>query len=189
MNLDNYPIVYYNVRKDYKIGEYIMEFLNVLSLLVLGFMLIFYGFMANRSENNVSFFLCVGLICFIANLCTISGGAWLAAILFLIIGLGFLGLGFVVNRHKATEFYTSIGPWFKKTFTNKSLIGWQALSMIVPPAGAVLYFVWYKNEAKHDVCLECGRNALWGILLWLCLIWLIVGMINGHAAPEVTALL
>ncbi len=166
-----------------------MEFLNVLSLLILGFMLVFYGFMARNTENNVSFFLCVGMACFIANLCTISGGAWLAAILFLIVGIAFLALGFAVNRHKTLAFYTSIGPWFKKTFTNTRMIGWQILSMAVPPAGGALYFVWYKNEDKHDISLQCGKNALWGLLLWLMLIWLIVGMINGHAVPpETTAL-
>jgi hypothetical protein len=157
-----------------------MEFVSVLTLILTIFTLVFYGYMFRHTEHSVGFFLCVELYALIANFLTNSSGFFSISILYLIISLAFLGIGFAINTKQTLTFYTSIGGWCKNLVADLPLFGWRMLSLFVPPAGIVLYFVWYRNPSKP--ALECGRMAIWGILLWLAVIWLVLGMISGTAA-------
>ena len=85
-----------------------------------------------------------------------------------------LALGFAVSVKETVGFYTSIGPWFKETFTDTALIGWKILSFLCCPAGIVLYFVWYRT--KPEMAKICGKCGIWGVLLWILLIWAILGL-------------
>ncbi len=151
-----------------------MEAFGIITLILTIFMLIFYAYQDKHGERDVSFFLSVGIISLVMNLFTNAGGIFELCYLYLIIAVGFLALGFAVSVQNTVAFYTSIGPWFKTTFTNTKLIGWQILSMVCFPAGIVLYFVWYKE--KFELAKVCGRCALWGLLLWAVLLWAILGI-------------
>lgn len=151
-----------------------MEALGVITLFMTGFMLIYYGYMAQHSEHDVSFFLSVGMISMVMNLCTNAGKLFGIAWLYFIIAIVFVALGFAVSVPETIGFYTSIGPWFKKTFTNTKLIGWQILSTAIFPAGIALYFVYYKTQPEF--AKKCGRCGIWGLLLWVLLIWMILGL-------------
>ncbi len=151
-----------------------MVALGVITLFLTGFMLIFYAYLANHSEHDVSFFMSVGLISMVMNLCTNAGGIFGLAWLYLIIAVLFLGLGFAVDAEYSVAFYRSMGPWFKNTFTNTKLIGWQILSMVVFPVGIALHFVWYGK--KDDMAAVCGKCGAWGLLLWGVLLWMILGL-------------
>ncbi len=152
-----------------------MAVLGVVTLVLTAFMLIFYAYIANHSDHDVSFFMSVGIISMIMNLCTNAGGLFGIAWLYLVIAVAFLALGFAVSVKDTLCFYTSIGPWFKGTFTNKALIGWQILSLVLFPAGIGLYFAWYKD--KNAVALACGKCAVWGVVLWGVLLWMILGLV------------
>lgn len=151
-----------------------MVALGVITLFMTGFMLIFYAYMAKNSDHDVSFFLSVGLISMVMNLCTNAGGNFGIAWLYFIIAILFVALGFAVSVSETIGFYTSIGPWFKRTFTNTKLIGWQVLSMAIFPAGIALYFTRYKTQPEP--AKTCGRCALWGIVIWAVLLWMILGL-------------
>ena len=149
--------------------------LGVITLFLTGFALVFYAYLANNSERDVSFFLSVGLISMVMNLCTNAGGIFGLAWMYLGIAVLFIGLGFAVDTECAVAFYQSIGPWFKNTFTNTKLIGWQILSTVLFPVGIALHFVWYGK--KTDVATVCGRCGAWGLLLWGILLWMILGLV------------
>ncbi len=149
--------------------------LGVFTLPLTVFVLIYYSYLFRHTDHDVSFFLSVSLISLVMNLFTNGGGLYELAFLYLGIAVLFIALGFAVDTQATVAFYTSIGPWFKNTFTNVKLIGWQALSFCFP-AGAALYFAWYKGE-KHELAVECGKCALWGLLSIAVLLWAILGIV------------
>ena len=151
-----------------------MAALSVITLVLLVFMLIFYAYLANYPEHDVSFFLSVGLILIVMNLCTNASGTFGLSWLYLVVAVLFLGLGFAVDRHEATEFYKSIGPWFKATFSDAALLGWKALSLIVFPAGIACYFAMYKG--KPALARTCGKCGIWGLILWAVILWATLGL-------------
>lgn len=149
--------------------------LGLLTLVLTVFTLIFYAYLDQHTERDVSFFLSVGIISLVMNLCTNAGGVFGLSYLYLAISVCFLALGFAVSVPETIGFYTSIVPWCKKTFTNTKMIGWQILSLICFPAGIALFFVHY--EKNTDFARVCGRCGIWGLLLWIVLIWAILGLV------------
>lgn len=151
--------------------------LGIVTLFLTAFMLIFYAYLSRHSDRDVSFFMSVGIISMVMNLCTNIGGPYGLSVVYLIIAVGFLALGFAVSVKDTIGFYTSIGPWFKQTFTNGKLIGWEILSMVLFPAGIILYFVWCngKQEGQHEAAVACGKCGMWGFLLVGLLLWAILG--------------
>lgn len=85
------------------------------------------------------------------------GGILMIAILYLIVSAAFLGIGFAIDTRQTIAFYCGMGGWFKTTFTNTALIGWRVLSLLLPPAGVVLYFVWYKEKRNFRTNAERWR--------------------------------
>lgn len=150
--------------------------LSIITLPLTIFALIYYAYLFRHTDHDVSFFLSVSLISLIMNLFTNVGGIYVLGFLYLGLAVLFIGLGFAVDARASVNFYTSIGPWFKKTFTNTKLLGWQVLSLLFP-AGAALYFTWYKNDEKHELALECGKCALWGLLFIGVLLWAVLGLV------------
>ena len=150
-----------------------MVALSIITLVLTVYTLIYYAYLNKHTERDVSFFLSVGIISIVMNLCTNAGGIFQLAWLYLIIAVAFLALGFAVSVPHTIGFYASIGPWFKNTFSNKGVIGWQILSLC-PLAGIPLYFAWYKS--KHSLACTCGKSALWGLLLIALLLWAILGV-------------
>ena len=147
--------------------------LGIVTLFITAFTIIYYAYLSNHSERDVSFFMSVSLLSMLINLCTnMSGGSGLSVV-YLIISVIFLGVGFLLDLHETLAFYTSIGPWFRDTFTNTKLIGWQVLSTALCPAGIALYFVWYKE--KPALAKTCGRCGAFGLLLLGLLLWMILG--------------
>ena len=149
--------------------------LGIITLILTVFTLIFYAYLDAHTERDVSFFLSVGIISMVMNLCTNAGGVFALSVLYLIIAVAFLALGFAVSTSDTIAFYTSIGPWFKRTFTDTKLIGWKVLSFALFPAGIALYFVHYKNN--REFARICGRCGIWGLLVWVILIWTILGLV------------
>lgn len=150
--------------------------LGIVTLFLTGFTLIYYGYIARHTEHDVSFFLSVGIISMVMNLCTNSSeSAVVLSVLYLIIAVAFLALGFAVSVQDTLGFYKSIGPWFKDTFTNTKMIGWELLSFIIAPVGIALYFVYHRKD--RDFADTCGKLGMWGILVWLLAVWMICGII------------
>lgn len=148
--------------------------LGIVTLFLTGFVLIYYGYLARHTDHDVSFFLSVGIISMIMNLCTnMSSSAVVLSVLYLIIAVAFVGAGFAVSVTETVGFYKSIGPWFKNTFTNGKSIGWDLLSFVIAPVGIVLFFVYHRKD--RDFADRCGKLGLWGILVWLLVIWMICG--------------
>ncbi len=153
-----------------------MLVLGIITLFLTAFMLIYYGYMARRTDHDVSFFLSVGIISMVMNLCSNgSESARVLAWLYLGIAVVFLALGFAVSVQDTLGFYRSIGTWAKSTFTNTSLIGWQILSFVIAPVGIVLFFVNHRKD--RDLADACGKMGMWGLLVWLLVIWMIVGIL------------
>ncbi len=152
--------------------------IGIITLLLTAFMLAYYGYINRHSDvADVSFFMSVGLISMIMNLCTnaAGGGATVLSWLYLAVDVIFLALGFAVSVEHSVGFYKSIGRWFSEKLTSPTFI-WQLLSLLVFPAGLVLYFVWSKGE-KDEIAVDCGRSAAWGCLLWIVLFWTILGIL------------
>ena len=147
--------------------------LGIITVFLTVYVLIYYAYLHRHSERDVSFFLSVSIIMLIMNLLT-NGSVDVLSFLYLAIAVIFIGVGFAVDTRETLNFYTSIGPWFKAVFTDTKTIGWQILSFCFP-AGAALYFVWYKD--KKEVALKCGRCAVWGFLCIVLLLWLILGIV------------
>lgn len=148
--------------------------LGLITIVLLAFTFVYYSYIANESEHDVSFFLSVSLIMLLMNLCTNAGGFFEIAFLYLAVAVVFIAVGFAVDKDSSVDFYTSIGPWCVKTFTNTALIGWQVLSFVLFPAGMVLFFVWYNS--KRELALVCGRAALFGLVFVGLLLWAILGI-------------
>lgn len=154
--------------------------LGIISLFLTAFMLIYYAYLFRETDHDVSFFISVGIISVIMNLCTnMSAGAQVLSVLYLIIAVAFLGIGWAISVSDSIGFYTSIGPWFKATFTDTSLLVWKLLSFIIAPVGIVLYFVYYNSN--RELAKVCGKAGMWGLLVWILLIWMIFGIISGVA--------
>ena len=149
--------------------------LGVVTLLLTAYMLVYYAYLSRHTDRDVSFFMSVGVISMIMNLCTNAAGKFTLAWLYFVIALAFIGLGFAVSTSGSVKFYTSIGPWFKTQFTDIKTCGFNVLSSVVFPAGIALYFANYKKN-RAFAC-ECGKAALWGILLWAVILWAILGLV------------
>ncbi len=153
-----------------------MAALGIITLILTCFMIVYYCYIANHTdEHDVSFFISVGLISTVMNLCTNASGFFGIAWLYLVIAVLFLAAGWLIDFHTSINFYLSIGPWFIKTFTNTSVIVWQLLSFFAFPVGIVLYFV--KYNGNNALARTCGRAACFGILLYGLLLWAILGLV------------
>lgn len=153
-----------------------MAALGIITLVLTGFMIVYYCYIANHTEeHDVSFFISVGLISMVMNLFTNASAFFGIAWLYLGVALVFLGVGWLIDLEDSIGFYTSIGPWFESTFTNTALIGWQILSFVIFPAGAVLYFVNYNGN--NALAKACGRAAWFGCLCVLLLLWAVLGIV------------
>ena len=151
-----------------------MVALAIITLFLTGYAFIYYSYLANHSEKDVSFFLSVLLISMIMNLATNGGGLFGFSVVYLIIDVLFLGLGFAVDLDYTLAFYKSIGPWFKNTFTDTKSIGFEILSFILFPVGIVLYAVDY--EKSPVLAKKCGRCAAFGFIFLALLLWMILGL-------------
>ncbi len=152
-----------------------MAAFGFITLVLTGFVFLYYSYIANHTEeHDVSFFLSVALISMVMNLFTNAGGIFALAWLYLVIDVVFLGVGWLVDLENSVGFYTSIGPWFKNTFTDTQTIGWKVLSFVLFPAGIVLYFVNYNGN--NTLAKTCGRAAWFGCLCVLLLLWAILGI-------------
>lgn len=175
MYIDNDKIKYYNVYKYIIFWGKIMVALGVITLLLTSFMMVYYAYLSRHTDRDVSFFMSVGIISIIMNLCTNASGNFALAWLYFIIALAFIGLGFAVSVSGSIGFYTSIGPWFKAQFADLKTLGYNVLSSVIFPAGITLYFVNYKKD--HAFACTCGRASLWGLLVWGLLLWMILGLV------------
>lgn len=153
-----------------------MVALGIITIFLTCFTFIYYSYIANHSfEHDVSFFLSVSILSLLMNLCTNAAGFYGIAFFYLAIAVIFIGVGWAVDSEESLNFYKSIVPWFKKTFADLKLLGWQVLSTLLFPAGIVLYFVWYKPQ--NGTAKVCGRCALFGLVLWGILLWMILGIV------------
>lgn len=152
-----------------------MAVFGVITLILTAFVVIYYSYLFKNTDHDVSFFLSVGILSFFMNMCSNAGSAWTLNYIYLIVDLIFIGVGFLINLESTLNFYKSIGPWFKKTFTDTANIGWEILSLLVCPAGLSLYFVWYKDDGKNALACRCGKCGMWGVLIWVVLLWMILG--------------
>lgn len=152
--------------------------IGIVTLFLTSFMLVYYGYLFKHTDHDVSFFFSVGIISVIMNLFTnMSASAAVLSIVYLVIAVAFLGVGFAIDASGSVAFYRSIGSWFGSTFGNKKLILWEVLSFLIPIAGIILYFVNYKSN--REVALAAGKACLWGLLIELLLVWMIVGSVFG----------
>ena len=151
-----------------------MVALGIVTLVLTAYMMIFYGYLSRNTDRDVSFFLSVGIISMLMNLCTNAAGIFGIAWLYFVIALAFIALGFAVSTSSTIGFYTSIGPWFKEQFSDMKACGYNVLSAVCFPAGIALYFVNYKKDLSF--ANACGKAALWGVLLWGLLLWAILGV-------------
>lgn len=152
-----------------------MVALGIITLFLTAFVLVLYAYLANNTENDVSFFMSVGIVSMIMNLCTNAGGVFGLSVLYLVIDLLFAGLAFAVNANGTLAFYGSIVPWCKRTFTDKGTIGWQVLSACVFPAGIALFFVKYREN--NELAKACGKASALGLVLLALLLWMILGLV------------
>ena len=151
-----------------------MAAVGIITLFLTGFVFVYYSYLANHSERDVSFFLSVAIIFMIMNLCTNQDGVFGLAFLYLVVDVLFIGLGFLVDFEETLLFYQAIGPWFSRTFTNAKLIGWQVLSAVLFPVGIGLYFGFYNKDGV--LAKECGKSAALGFVLCMILLWTVLGM-------------
>ncbi len=156
-------------------GEKIMAALGIIALFVTGFVFVYYSYLSNHGEKDVSFFLSVCIISLFMNLCTNDGGVFGLSVLYLVVDAVFIGVGFLVDLGETLNFYNSIGPWFQRTFTNMKLIGWQVLSAVLFPVGIGLYFGNYKDQP--ELAKECGKASALGFVLCMMLLWTVLGMV------------
>ena len=151
-----------------------MVALGIVTLLLTSYMIIFYAYLSRNTDRDVSFFMSVGFISMIMNLCTNASGKFGIAWLYFVVAIAFIALGFAVSTEGSIGFYTSIGPWFKNQFSDMKACGFNVLSAVCFPAGIALYFVNYKKNLTF--ANACGKAALWGLLLWGLLLWAILGL-------------
>ena len=155
-------------------GNYMIA-LGVITLLLTSFMTVYYAYLSRHTDRDVSFFMSIGIISIVMNLCTNTAGIFGLAWLYFAVALAFIGLGFAVSASGSIAFYTSIGPWLKAQFSDMKSCAFNALSAAVFPAGVILYFANYKKN--REFACQCGRAALWGVLLWGLLLWMILGLV------------
>lgn len=154
--------------------------IGFLTLLLTGFMLVYYAYLFRNTDHDVSFFISVGIIATIMNLLTnASAGAMVLSVVYLIVSAAFIALGWAVDADGSKAFYCSIVPFFKEQLSGPLAL-WRVLSFVIPPVGIVSYFVFHKSD--KDRALACGNCGLWGLIVWLILIWAIVGGIQGANA-------
>lgn len=149
--------------------------LGIITLIMTSFIMIYYGYLAKHTDRDVSFFMSVSIISIIMNLCTNASGKFGLSWVYFAIALLFFGLGFAVSASGSVSFFASSGPWFKKQFSSAKIWGFNVLSAVVFPAGIVLFFVNYKKN--REFACQCGKAALWGILLWALILWAILGLV------------
>ncbi len=164
--------------------------IGLITLFLTGFMLVYYAYLFRNTDHDVSFFISVGIIIMVMNLFTnaatvttevvdgaevTSYGAQVLSVLYLIIDAVFIAVGWAVDVEGSKNFYTSIGPWCKATFTDVATVGWKVLSFVIAPAGVVLFFVHYKSNPV--LAKTCGKAGGWGLLLWVIILWTILGII------------
>lgn len=152
-----------------------MVALGVITLLLTSYMMVYYAYLARHTDRDVSFFMSIGIISIVMNLCTNAAGNFGLAWLYFVIALAFIGLGFAISTSGSIAFYTSIGPWFKTQFSDAKNWGFNLLSSVLFPAGITLFFVNY-NKDRSFAC-ACGKASLWGILVWGLLLWAILGLV------------
>ncbi|MDE7373592.1 MAG: hypothetical protein K2N18_05975, partial [Clostridia bacterium] len=99
--------------------------LGIITLVLTAFTLVFYAYLSRHTDRDVSFFMSVGIISIIMNLCTNGMGIFGLAWLYFVIALAFIGLGFAVSTSGSIAFYTSIGPWFKTQFSDAKVWGFN----------------------------------------------------------------
>ena len=193
-DIDILKNVFYNEINQIILGERFMVFLviGVITLFLTGFMIIYYGYLFKNTDHDVSFFFSVGIISMVMNLFTnMSASAAVLSILYLIIAVVFLGVGFAIDLQGSIAFYTSIGGWFQKVFGDTENLLWTLLCFILSPVGLVLFFVYYNSN--HERALLCGKAGLWGLLVELLLLWAVLGLVSGigsiDAANETASLL
>ncbi len=151
--------------------------IGIVTLLLTSFMIAYYGYLFKNTDHDVSFFLSVGIISIVMNLFTnMSAGAAVLSVVYLVVALVFLGVGFAIDLNGSIAFYTSIGGWFKRVFATDTLL-WTLLSFILSPVGIILFFVFYNSN--HERALLCGKAGLWGLLIELLLLWAILGLVSG----------
>lgn len=151
-----------------------MAAIGIITFFLTCFVMIYFGYLAEHTDHDVSFFLAVGIISIVMNLCTNSGAIWGLAWVYLIVDVAFLAAGFLISRSGSVAFYTSIVPWFKNTFADK-MIGVKLLSFLVPPAGAVLYGINYRKDG--EISAVSGKAGIWGLLVWLLMLWFVLGLV------------
>ncbi len=149
--------------------------LGIITLVLTCYMMVQYAYVSRHTDKDVSFFLSVGIISIIMNLCTNAAGKFGLAWLYFGLALAFIGLGFAVSTSGTVKFYTSIGPWFKTQFSDIKSCGFNVLSSVCFPAGIALFFVNYKKNRVF--ANQCGKAALWGLLLWAVILWAILGLV------------
>ena len=152
--------------------------IGIVTLFLTSFMVIYYGYLFKNTDHDVSFFFSVGIISIVMNLFTnMSASAAVLSILYLIIALVFLGVGFAIDLHGSIAFYSSIGGWFKKVFCDAATLPWTLLCFILSPVGIVLFFVFYNSD--HERALLCGKAGIWGLFIELLLVWMVLGLVSG----------
>ncbi len=152
--------------------------IGIVTLFLTSFMLAYYGYLFKHTDHDVSFFLSVGIISIVMNLFTnMSASAAVLSVLYLVVALVFLGVGFAIDAHGSIAFYSSIGGWFGKVFGDGENLVWTLLSFVLSPVGIVLFFVFYRSSRER--ALVCGKAGLWGLLIELLLVWMILGLVSG----------
>lgn len=165
-----------------------MAFLNFVSLLVTAFVIAYYNMFMKKTERSLSFFLCVGICLFVANLitATVGGGAYFAAIAYVIVDLLFLAIALLIEFGQAVDTYVDFVRWAKRVFipANNPYLWLQLVSFFVFPVGIVLYFVNYKKDFEKAVAY--GKAGLWGLIFCASFVWYVCGVaINPVVAPPV----
>ena len=164
--------------------------IGIISLLLTSFMIAYYGYIFRTTDHDVSFFVSVGIVSIVMNLFTnMSASASVLSIVYLIVAVLFLGVGFAIDLNGTIAFYTSIGGWFTRNFTDKNAL-WRILSFVLSPVGIVLFFVYYGSD--RELAVTCGKAGAWGLLIELLLLWAILGLVSGIGsvnAVEAAALL
>ena len=152
--------------------------IGIVTLFLTSFMVVYYGYLFKNTDHDVSFFLSVGIISIVMNLFTnMSASAAVLSILYLVVAVVFLGVGFAIDLHGSIAFYSSIGGWFKRVFGDTANLVWTLLSFILSPVGIVLFFVFYNSD--HERALICGKAGIWGLFIELLLVWMVFGLISG----------
>ena len=141
--------------------------------------MIYYCYIANHSDRDVSFFLSVLIISVVLNLVTLTIGTYGLGWLYIAVAVVFFGVGFALSPAEAVGSFADFGRWLKHQFSAFKIWGFNVLCFIVFPVGIILYFV--KHDKDRAFACQCGKASLWGIICWAILIWAIVGAVVGAA--------